>query len=93
MEFLDGTALSTALPAIGADFSVAAADANVAITAYLVTVAMGIPFGSWLAERFGARGVFTGAIGLFTLASLLCAPSPSLGALTAFRALQASPGR
>ncbi|WP_245827827.1 MFS transporter [Sinomonas mesophila] len=92
MEFLDGTALTTALPAIGADFAVAAADANVAITAYLVTVAMGIPFGSWLADRFGPRSVFTGAIGLFTIASLLCALSPSLGALTAFRALQGFAG-
>ena len=88
MEFLDGTALATALPAIGADFHVVPADVNVAMTAYLVAVAMGIPFSSWLAERFGPRRVFCSAIAVFTLASLLCALSPSLGALTAFRALQ-----
>ncbi|MEN2745483.1 MFS transporter [Sinomonas halotolerans] len=92
MEFLDGTALVTALPAIGADFGVAAADAGIAMTAYLVTVAMGIPFGSWLAERFGARGVFCSAIALFTLASLACALSPGLAALTAFRAVQGLAG-
>ncbi len=88
MEFLDGTALATALPAIGADFSVAPADVNVAMTAYLATVAMGIPFSSWMAERFGPRPVFTAAISLFTLASLTCALSPGLSALTAFRAVQ-----
>ncbi|NUP74221.1 MAG: MFS transporter [Sinomonas sp.] len=88
MEFLDGTALSTALPAIGADFRVVPADVNVAMTAYLVAVAMGIPFSSWLAERFGPRRVFCAAIAIFTLASLLCALSPNLGALTGFRALQ-----
>ncbi|MDQ4502489.1 MFS transporter [Sinomonas sp. ASV322] len=88
MEFLDGTALSTALPAIGTDFRVVPADVNVAMTAYLVAVAMGIPFSSWLAERFGSRRVFCSAIAVFTLASLLCALSPNLGALTAFRALQ-----
>jgi EmrB/QacA subfamily drug resistance transporter len=88
MEFLDGTALSTALPAIGSDFRVVPADVNVAMTAYLIAVAMGIPFSSWLAERFGPRRVFCSAIAVFTLASLLCALSPNLAALTSFRALQ-----
>lgn len=88
MEFLDGTALSTALPAIGSDFHVVPADVNVAMTAYLIAVAMGIPFSSWLAERFGPRRVFCTAIAVFTIASLLCALSPNLAALTAFRALQ-----
>ncbi|KHL04007.1 MFS transporter [Sinomonas humi] len=88
MEFLDGTALSTALPAIGSDFHVVPADVNVAMTAYLIAVAMGIPFSSWLAERFGPRRVFCSAIAVFTIASLLCALSPNLLALTGFRALQ-----
>lgn len=88
MEFLDGTALATALPAISRDFGVAPADVNVAMTAYLLTVAMGIPFSSWLAERFGPRRVFVSAIALFTLASLACALSPGLAWLTAFRAVQ-----
>jgi EmrB/QacA subfamily drug resistance transporter len=88
MEFLDGTALATALPAIGSDFGVAPADANVAMTAYLITVAMGIPVSSWLAERLGPRPVFMAAIIVFTVASLACALSPGLALLTAFRAVQ-----
>ena len=56
MEFLDGTVLTTAIPSIAADFSVAAADVNITMTAYLMTVAMGIPLSGWLAERIGRAG-------------------------------------
>src|SRR6478672_12228216 len=70
MEFLDGTVLTTAIPSISADFAVPAADVNITMTAYLLTVAIGIPLSGWLAERFGARRIFCTAIALFTLASL-----------------------
>ena len=76
MEFLDGTILTTAIPNIAADFGVAAADVNITMTAYLMTVAMGIPLSGWFAERVGARKVFCLAITVFTLASLACAMSP-----------------
>lgn len=39
MEFLDGTVLTTAIPNIAADFQVPAADVNITMTAYLLTVA------------------------------------------------------
>ncbi|KII26534.1 major facilitator transporter, partial [Arthrobacter sp. AK-YN10] len=68
MEFLDGTVLTTAIPSIASDFRVPAADVNITMTAYLVTVAMGIPLSSWLAERMGARRVFCFAIAVFTIA-------------------------
>lgn len=92
MEFLDGTVLTTAIPNIAADFGVASADVNITMTAYLMTVAMGIPFTSWLAQRLGARMVFCMAIALFTLASLACAFSWSLPVLTLSRILQGAGG-
>ena len=92
MEFLDGTVLTTAIPSIAADFSVPAADVNITMTAYLMTVAMGIPLSSWLAERIGARRVFCLAIALFTAASLLCALSQDLTMLTLSRVLQGAGG-
>ncbi len=49
---------------------------------------MGIPASGWLADRFGPRRVFMGAIALFTLASLWCGMSGSLGTFTAARVLQ-----
>lgn len=92
MEFLDGTVLTTAIPSIAADFGVPAADVNITMTAYLMTVALGIPLSGWLAERFGARRIFCVAIALFTLASLACALSTDLTMLTLSRILQGAGG-
>ena len=92
MEFLDGTVLTTAIPSIAKDFSVAAADVNITMTAYLMTVAMGIPISGWLAERLGARRVICLAIATFTAASLLCALSQDLTMLTLSRVLQGAGG-
>ncbi|MBT2584740.1 MFS transporter [Arthrobacter sp. ISL-95] len=92
MEFLDGTILTTAIPSIASDFRVAPADINITMTAYLVTVAMGIPLSSWLAERFGARRIFCLAISVFTVASLLCAISTDLTMLTLSRVAQGTGG-
>jgi EmrB/QacA subfamily drug resistance transporter len=88
MEFLDGTVLTTAIPNIAADFHVPAADVNITMTAYLLTVAMGIPFSGWLAERLGARRVFCLAIAVFTIASLACSLSQDLTTLTLSRVAQ-----
>ncbi|WP_395401565.1 MFS transporter [Arthrobacter sp. UC242_113] len=88
MEFLDGTVLTTAIPSIAGDFGVPSASVNITMTAYLMTVAMGIPLSGWLAERLGARRIFCLAIAVFTLASLLCAASQDLTVLTVSRVLQ-----
>jgi EmrB/QacA subfamily drug resistance transporter len=88
MEFLDGTVLTTAIPNIAADFHVPAADVNITMTAYLLTVAMGIPFSGWLAERLGARRVFCLAIAVFIIASLACSLSQDLTTLTLSRVAQ-----
>jgi EmrB/QacA subfamily drug resistance transporter len=88
MENLDGTIIATAAPAMAADLGVGALDINVAITAYLVTIAVGIPVSGWLTDRFGGRRILLWAIALFTVASALCAVSGSLGMLVAARVLQ-----
>ncbi|HST85625.1 MAG TPA: MFS transporter [Kineosporiaceae bacterium] len=92
MEILDGTILSTAAPDIADSLGVRAADIGVAITAYLVTLAVLIPISGWLADRYGTRTVFVGAILLFSVASGLCALSTSLPELTALRVLQGAGG-
>ena len=88
MENLDGTIIATAAPSMAADFGVASVDIHAAITAYLVTLAVGIPISGWLAERWGARRVFVTAIVVFTVASAACAASTGLGMLTVMRILQ-----
>ena len=88
MEILDGTIIAPAIPLIAQSFGTAAVDVNIAISAYIVTVAVLIPATGWMADRFGARRVFLTAIALFTIASIGCAASTSLPMLVAFRVVQ-----
>ncbi len=88
MEILDGTVIAPAAPHIAADFGVPAVAINVAITAYVLTLAVLIPISGWLADRFGARRIFVSAIAVFTLASVGCAAAVSLPMLTGTRVLQ-----
>ena len=72
MEFLDGTVIATALPDMARDFGVTAVELNIGISAYLITLAVLIPASGWIADRFGARAIFTLALAIFTLASVFC---------------------
>jgi EmrB/QacA subfamily drug resistance transporter len=88
MEQLDGTVIATALPQMAESFGVAPVDLNIGMSAYLLTVAVFIPASGWVTDRFGARSVFASAIVTFTVASVLCALSPTLWTFTAARVLQ-----
>lgn len=88
MEILDGTVIAPATPYIAADFGIRAVEVNVAITAYVLTLAVLIPVSGWLTDRFGARRVFMTAIAIFTLASCGCAVAMNLPVLTAMRVIQ-----
>jgi len=88
MENLDGTVIATALPQMAASFGVQAVALNIGMTAYLLTIAVCIPVSGWMADRFGARKVFTAAIVTFTLASMFCGLVNGAGMFTAARVLQ-----
>jgi EmrB/QacA subfamily drug resistance transporter len=88
MEILDATIIAPAIPLIADSFGVEAVDVNVAISAYLVTVAVLIPASGWMADRFGVRRIFITAIAVFTIASIGCAASVSLPMLVGMRVLQ-----
>lgn len=88
MEILDATIIAPAVPLIASSFGVDAVDVNIAISAYLVTVAVLIPVSGWMADRFGTRTVFAAAIAVFTLASVGCAASVSLPMLVVMRVVQ-----
>ena len=85
MELLDGTVIVTALPAIARSFHTSPIALNLGMTAYLVALAVFIPISGWVANRFGSRTVFASAIGVFTLASLLCGFSHGLWGFIAAR--------
>src|SRR5580704_14653972 len=88
MEQLDGTVLANALPGMARDLGVSAPTMSIALTSYLISLAIFIPASGKVADRFGARGVFRAAILLFTLGSILCAQSGSLAFLVVARFLQ-----
>jgi EmrB/QacA subfamily drug resistance transporter len=88
MENLDSTIISTALPTIARALSEDPVRLNLAITSYLLSLAVFIPASGWFADRYGARTVFRTAIIVFTLGSIGCGFSHSLWQLVATRILQ-----
>src|SRR6266700_5225493 len=88
MENLDGTVIATALPQMARSFGTSPVDLNLGMTAYMLTLAVFIPVSGWVADRLGARTVFSAAIALFTFASILCGISNGLWEFTAARILQ-----
>ncbi|USU12451.1 multidrug efflux MFS transporter [Sphingomonadaceae bacterium OTU29THOMA1] len=88
MENLDATVLATALPTMARDFGVAAPAMSIALTSYLLALAMFIPASGTMADRFGARPVFRAAIGVFVAGSLACGLAPSLEWMVVARFVQ-----
>ena len=88
MEHLDATVLATALPTMARDFGVAATEMSVALTSYLLALAIFIPASGVIADRFGARTVFQLAIVLFTVSSIACGLAPNLATMVVARFVQ-----
>lgn len=92
MQNLDSTVISTALPTMARAFGAAPVHMNVALTSYLLSLAVFIPTSGWIADRFGARQVFRAAIVVFTVGSVLCGRAETLPFLVAARVLQGMGG-
>ena len=88
MQNMDSTVISTALPTIARAFGAEPAHMNVALTSYMLSLAVFIPCSGWLADRFGTRTVFRLAIVVFTLGSILSGSANSLPFLVGARILQ-----
>ncbi len=88
MEQLDSIITTTAIPDIALGLGAAPLQMNLAITSYILSLAVFMPVSGWLADRFGARRVFTAALLIFTVASGLCGLCGTLPQLVAMRVLQ-----
>jgi len=88
LQNLDTSVMATALPSIAGSLEVQVLHLNLAITAYLLSLAVFLPVSGWLSERFGPKRVFCGAIIFFSLGSALCGAAQSLPQLVLFRVLQ-----
>jgi EmrB/QacA subfamily drug resistance transporter len=78
MENMDSTVIATSLPAIATDIGTNPLALKLAVTSYLLSLAVFIPASGWTADRFGARTVFRAAIAVFVIGSIGCALSGSL---------------
>src|SRR5207247_8363804 len=92
MENLDSTVIATSLPAIAADIGTSPLALKLAVTSYLLSLAVFIPMSGWTADRFGGRTVFRAAIGVFVLGSIGCAVSSSLTDFVVARIVQGMGG-
>ena len=88
MENMDAAVIATSLPAIARDLGHDPVVLKLALTSYLLSLAVFIPVSGWCADRYGARPVFQGAIAIFIAASIACAAAGSLEHLIFARAFQ-----
>src|SRR5579862_12177 len=92
MENMDSTVIATSLPAIATDIGTNPLALKLAVTSYLLSLAVFIPASGWTADRFGARTVFRAAIAVFVLGSIGCALSGSLTDFVVARIVQGMGG-
>lgn len=78
MQQMDATVLTIALPAMARDLETTAPGLSLALTSYLLALAIFIPVSGRLADRYGARTIFCTAIIVFLAGSALCAQSTNL---------------
>ncbi len=92
MEQVDSTVISTSLPAIAKSLNEDPVSLKLALTSYLLSLAVFIPASGWAADRYGARTVFRAAIVIFTMGSVLCGFSTSLADFVLYRVIQGMGG-
>ena len=92
MENMDSTVIATSLPAIARALGTNPLALKLAVTSYLLALAIFIPASGWTADRFGARNVFRLAIFVFMLGSIGCALSHSLEEFVIARIIQGTGG-
>lgn len=88
MQMMDSTVTATALPAIAKDIGTEPIALKLAMTTYLVALAIFIPISGWMGDRFGAKNVFRWAILVFVAGSIACSVSDSLATFVASRFVQ-----
>ncbi|MGJ5068192.1 DHA2 family efflux MFS transporter permease subunit [Bradyrhizobium oligotrophicum] len=92
MENMDSTVIATSLPAIARDIGTSPLTLKLAITSYLLSLAVFIPASGWTADRFGARRVFSSAVAVFMIGSIGCALANSVENFVFARILQGMGG-
>lgn len=88
METLDTTIISTSIPKMAYFFVINPISLKLAMTSYLLSLAVFVPISGWIAERYGVKNIFTISFIIFTISSALCGLSHNLWELVLFRVMQ-----
>ncbi|WP_249138140.1 DHA2 family efflux MFS transporter permease subunit [Phenylobacterium montanum] len=88
MQVLDSTIANVSLPTISGDLGVSPSQGTWVITSFAVANGVSVPMTGWLMQRYGVVKTFVASVALFTLFSMLCGLSWSMGSLILFRILQ-----
>nr|WP_238296023.1 MFS transporter [Methylobacterium soli] len=88
MAILDGAIVNVALPVMAKDLAVSPGAAIFVVNGYQIAVTAALLPLATLGDILGYRRVYLGGLGVFTLASVACALSPSLDLLIAARLAQ-----
>ncbi len=88
MAFIDGSALTVALPALARDFDVPVQGVHWVINGYVLALAAMTMTGGALADQHGRRRMLIVGCVLFGITSAACALAPSLPVLIGARILQ-----
>src|SRR3954470_17067533 len=88
MEQLDSTIVNTAVPSMAASLHVAPLSLKAVVASYILSLAVCIPISGWMADRYGTRRVFSIAIAVFTLSSMLCGLAVNVPMLVCARIVQ-----
>lgn len=92
LEMIDATIVNVALPEISGGIGATRVDVAWLVTAYGIGNAIVIPLSGMLSDLFGRRNYFTFSVVFFTVCSLFCGLSTSLGMLVFWRFVQGLAG-
>ena len=88
IQALDGTIANVALPHMQGSLSASQDQITWVLTSFIVAAAIATPLTGWLCDRFSQKRIFLISIAGFTLASVLCGLSATLGQIVVARFLQ-----
>ena len=88
MEQLDSTIVNTAVPSMAASLHVTPLSLKAVVASYILSLAVCIPISGWMADRYGTRRVFSTAIAVFTISSMLCGLAVDVPMLVMARVIQ-----
>jgi DHA2 family multidrug resistance protein len=88
IQALDGTIANVALPHMQGSLSASQDQITWVLTSFIVAVAIATPLTGWLCDHFGQKKIFLVSVAGFTVSSVLCGLSGSIGQIVAARLLQ-----